>query len=223
MKSKDYKYIPALSKDWLTPVYDPFVRFLMKDEWIKKRLIELALPGPGEHVLDVGCGTGTLDLMIKRYQPAAFLTGIDGDEKILEIARQKAARAGLSDIRWDKGMAFDLPYADGSFDLVVSSLMIHHLALPDKLRMFQEVYRVLRPEGRFYILDIGAAWNRRTRLIAFFMSHLERARENFEGQIPALLSKAHFVPAAEVERLPAFFGLLSIYEARRSADKAAHL
>src|SRR5438093_7602838 len=97
-----------------------------------------------QQILDLGCGTGTLTLQIKRAFPHAEVRGIDGDPKILKIARAKTQRAGL-EIALDEGMAFALPYPDATFDRVVSSLVLHHLTAGDKRRSCAEVFRVLRP------------------------------------------------------------------------------
>ena len=71
-------------------------------------------------MLDLGCGTATLTIMIKQAHPEAEVIGVDGDREVLGLGREKAARAGV-DITLDYGMAFDLPYPDESYDRVVSS------------------------------------------------------------------------------------------------------
>jgi|SRR5688572_5233245 len=121
MTQQDPKYIPALSFKVLTPLYDTFFKLTMQEEGFKRRLIEQAQIRPSHRVLDLGCGTGTLTVMIKEAHPDSEVTGLDGDPQILEIARQKAAQAGTS-INFDEGMAYRLPYPDASFDRVLSSI-----------------------------------------------------------------------------------------------------
>ncbi len=152
-KTKD-SYIPALSFKWLTPLYDPLLKWGMREETFKRRLIERAGIRPGQRVLDLGCGTGTLTLMLKQANPEAQVTGLDGDAEVLFIARSKSEQAH-ADITWDTGLAYKLPYTDHSFDVVVSSLVIHHLISQDKVRAFREVRRVLQPAGWFHIVDFG--------------------------------------------------------------------
>ena len=81
------RYIPALSFKWLTPLYDPLLKWVMREESFKRRLIQQANIHPKMKVLDLGCGTGTLTLMLKRAHPEAEVTGLDGDPQVLDIAR----------------------------------------------------------------------------------------------------------------------------------------
>ena len=112
---KNEKYIPALSYDWLTPFYDTAVRLTTREKIFKKALVEQAKIKANHRVLDLACGTGTLSILIRQMQPQTEVVGIDGDAKILESAKVKARKAGFA-IQFDKGMSFDLPYEDASFD-----------------------------------------------------------------------------------------------------------
>lgn len=210
------RYIPALSFRWLTPMYDPLLRWGMREQTFKARLIERAGIQAGQHVLDLGCGTGTLTLMIKQTVPMAHVTGLDGDSEVLSIARVKSVRAGLS-IRWDLGLAYDLPYPDCSFDTVVSSLVMHHLVRQDKLRSFREVLRVLKPRGTFRLLDFGRPFSFLTRMQAAIMRNFEEAGDNFSGQLPALLREAAFPYAYEAEATTTIFGPIWLYDAAKTA------
>ncbi len=125
------RYIPALSFRWLTPLYDPLLKWGMREQAFKRRLIQFAHIQPGQKVLDLGCGTGTLTLMLKQAVPGAIVTGVDGDPEVLATARSKAAEVHAQ-ITWDQSLAYDLLYADGSFDVVLSSLVVHHLAGADE-------------------------------------------------------------------------------------------
>ena len=82
-------YIPALGFDWLTRFYDPVLRATLREDKFKRLLIEQARIEPGHDVLDLGCGTATLTIMVKQSCPAARVVGLDGDSKVLAIARQK--------------------------------------------------------------------------------------------------------------------------------------
>jgi ubiquinone/menaquinone biosynthesis C-methylase UbiE len=217
MEKQNHVYIPALNREWLTPLYDPFLRLVMQEYVFKQQLINLAGPKPGERILDLGCGTGTLTLMIQKSQPRARITALDGDEKVLAIARRKALSAGMQSIRWDRGLAYDLPYPDMSFDLVFSSLVIHHLSLPDKQKTFREVKRTLRPGGRFFIADFGPAHDPLMKLATLYMSLFEETRENFQGLIPEFLIDAGFEQVIERDHFRRIFGPLSIYQAYREA------
>ena len=138
------RYIPALSFRWLTPIYDPLIKWVMREEVIKRRLVQQANFQPHQRILDLGCGTGTLTLMVKETAVSAEVHALDGDPQVLQIARTKARQAGLS-IAWVEGLTYDLPYENESFERVISSLVIHHLSTADKLRTFKESLRVLKP------------------------------------------------------------------------------
>jgi len=211
MNQKRPKYIPALNRSWLTPLYDPALRYLMREDGFKRRLLDQANLQAGERVLDLGCGTGTLTVMAQRRQPGAEIIGLDGDQQVLEIARRKAAKVGIPMIRWDKGFADQLPYADAHFDKVLSSMMLHHLTLREKSKAFQEVLRVLKPGGSFHIVDFGRPHDRLMRFISGYMSRLERTAENFQGKIPGLLVAAGFSQVEETGFMRSVFGPLSFY------------
>lgn len=204
------RYISALSFKWLTPVYDPLLKWGMREQTFKRRLIQRANIQPSMNVLDVGCGTGTLTLMIKAAQPGANVTGLDGDPQILEIARRKPY---ADQIQWDQGLASSLPYPDSTFDRVVTSLVIHHLVTDDKQRAFKEIHRVLKPQGELYVLDFGTPDSLPTRFIARVMRGLEEAADNFDGLIPQFITEAGFRSVGEGGHFFTVFGPLYLWKA----------
>lgn len=145
-------FIPALRFHWLTSIYDPILRWTMRESSFKNRLIQQIQLRSGQRVLDLGCGTGTLTLLIKQANPNTEVFGLDADPKVLEIARGKNASVGM-DIIFDQGMSFELPYPDHSFDRVVSCLMFHHLSHESKKATLDEIYRVLKPDGELHLAD----------------------------------------------------------------------
>ncbi len=211
------KYIPALSFRWLTPLYDPLLKWGTREEAFKRGLIQRAHIQPGQKVLDLGCGTGTLTLMLKKAIPAAQITGVDGDLEVLSIARSKSEEA-KTEITWDRGLAFDLPYAGGSFDAVLSSLVIHHLISVDKVRAFREVRRILLPSGRFHVLDFGPPFSPLTRIQAFVMMRLDEAADNFHGRLLPMLKEAGFYNASAVEHRNTVFGPIWFYSAVKTTE-----
>lgn len=96
------KFIPALKFAWLTPLYDLIMQLTMRELTIKRRLVEQMSIERGHRVLDIGCGTATLTIMIKKTYPDAEVVGLDIDPEILDIARSKVAEAGV-EIKLDKG------------------------------------------------------------------------------------------------------------------------
>ena len=218
MANKHSPYIPALRFHWLTPFYDPLLKWGMREDFVKSRLIKRANIQPGQRVLDLGCGTGTLAVMIKQSVPEAQVTGLDGDEQVLTIARAKAERANVN-IHLEHGLAYKLPYPAQSFDLVLSSFVVHHLTSADKLRTFEEVRRVLRPDGWFHILDFGRPVSLLTRAQALVFRVFEQTADNFNGRIPSMLKDAGFDSVAEAERATNIFGPVWFYEAHKHKEE----
>jgi len=210
MSGKSNRYIPALSFRWLTPVYDPLLKWGMREETFKRRLIQQANIQPKMKVLDLGCGTGTLTLMLKRAHPEAEVTGMDGDSQVLDIAREKSRG---TDIQWDEGLASSLPYSDSVFDRIVTSLVIHHLVTDDKRRAFIEIYRVLKPRGELHVVDFGAPHSFIPSLMTKYMRRLEQAADNFDGLIPRFITEAGFGSVNEAEHFVTIFGPLSLWRA----------
>lgn len=208
------RYIPALGLRVLTPLYDHVMQWSMREAEFKKQLIAQARLEPGQQVLDVGCGTGTLALMIKQAQPRALVVGLDGDPAILAIAREKSGRAGL-DIRFEHGQANALPYPDGAFERVFSSLVFHHLTAEDKQLALKEVYRVLRPGGELHFADFGRPLGLYSQLAAYFMRWMERVDENVKGLIPEFLRRAGFQEITETASFTTLFGTLTLIRARK--------
>jgi ubiquinone/menaquinone biosynthesis C-methylase UbiE len=208
------RYIPALRFGWLTPAYDPLFRWVFREDAFRRYLIGLASIQPGMRLLDLGCGTATLTILVKQLHPEADLVGIDGDLNVLAVARAKAAQSG-ENIRLDHGMADQLPYADRSFDRVLSSLVFHHLNKGAKQRALQEVYRVLRPGGELIFMDIGPPHTPWTRFISKFMRRMEEASDNIQGALPGMMQLAGFNPIHEKARWGMIFGTLVFIQARK--------
>lgn len=214
MKEKDARYIPALRYDWLTALYDPVVRLTTREAAFKTALLSQAQIQPGQRVLDLACGTATLTIAIKQAHPQAAVIGIDGDPAILRQARAKAERSG-ADIEFDKGLSYELPYADESFDHVLSSLFFHHLTRENKLRTLTEVRRVLKPGGEFHVADWGAPQNVLMKLASQGIVLLDGAttKDNFAGKLPEFIGQSGFEDVEEVRRFNSLFGTIRLHKA----------
>lgn len=223
MPSNRDTYVPALAFDRLTPLFDPVVRLTTRERTFKRRLLDEAAIAPGERVLDLGCGTGTLALMAKRREPDAELVGLDGDPTILARARAKAEAAAL-EVDFDESLADDLPYPDASFDKVLSTLLFHHLRRPVKEAAAREVARILRPGGELQVVDWGAAPDRIARAqfrVVQAFDGVEPTADNVAGRLPQIFAGAGLADVRERGRLRAMFGSLSFYSAVRPGAETA--
>jgi ubiquinone/menaquinone biosynthesis C-methylase UbiE len=116
--------------------------------------VEQARLKPGEAVLDVGCGTGGVTIPAKiRVGEKGKAAGIDPSPEMIANARRKAKRAGL-EIDFQVGVIESLAFPDNTFDVVTSSLMMHHLPKNLQVKGLNEIKRVLKPSGRLLIADM---------------------------------------------------------------------
>jgi ubiquinone/menaquinone biosynthesis C-methylase UbiE len=207
MTGSNQEYIPALGFRALTPFYDFIQRWLVRDTRFKSRLIEQARIQAGQRVLDLGCGTGTLAIMVKQMVPTADVAGLDADPQMLNVAKSKATRENVP-IQFDQGMTFKLPYPDASIDRVLSSLMIHHLKTPDKEVTAREVYRVLKPGGQLHVIDFGKPRTFYGKMLGLFLHGFEEANDNIDGRLPEIFEQAG-LKVREMGDFMTFFGSLT--------------
>ena len=219
MSNKPRKFIPALRYDWLTGLYDPFIRLTTRETEFKRRLVEISHLQTGHRILDLGCGTGTLGLMIQKIHSGTHAFGIDGDLKILNIAQGKAVDAG-SNLLLNAGLVFDLPYSSNEFDRVFSTLLFHHLTREAKQQTFRETLRVLKPGGQLCVADWGTPTNRLMRTLFFLVQLLDgftTTTDNAKGMLPELMRDAGFVEVHEVDHYNTLFGTLRLTIAIKQA------
>jgi ubiquinone/menaquinone biosynthesis C-methylase UbiE len=147
-------------------VIDPLLfRGQLRALW--RRTIDLARLQPGEQALDVGCGTGTLALAAaRRVGASGRVVGIDPGPRQIARARAKAARRHVP-IEFQIAVIEELPFADQTFDVVLSTLMMHHLPAPLKRQGLAEIARVLKPGGRLVIGDFVRKQERTGRAARF--------------------------------------------------------
>ena len=198
-------FLPAAGHDVFLPLYDPLVSFLGFDR-ARQELISQANIGPGQHILDIGCGTGTLAVLLKRRYPDVQIVGLDPDPNALGRAKNKVRRAAVS-VQFDQGFADELPYKKESFDRVLSSFMFHHLAGQDREKTLKEVSRVLKPGGSFHLLDFVSDHTSPGFLHRLVHSHAE-LKDNTDERILQLMSDAGFTNPEKVRAGSMFFGVL---------------
>ncbi|GAA0338762.1 class I SAM-dependent methyltransferase [Actinoallomurus spadix] len=135
------------------------VGFLGRRRRVYDDLVTLSGARPGDRILDVGCGTGYLTRRAARaVLPGGHATGIDPSAQVIAYATRRAP-AGCT---FQTAAAQAIPYPDGSFDVVISSLAVHHIPAADRPAALAEFHRVLRPGGRLLLAD----YRRRPRHLA---------------------------------------------------------
>ncbi len=160
----------------------------------------------GERVLEVGVGTG---INLSLYPKNCSVTGIDFSGSMLEIARERAARKEIQDVRLLQMDAADLKFADDSFDIVYAPYLIS--VVPDPVKVAREMRRVCRPGGRIiflnHFLSPNSVLSRVERLISPFTIHI-----GFKADLdlPAFLAQADLQPQSiEKVNIPKLWSLVT--------------
>jgi ubiquinone/menaquinone biosynthesis C-methylase UbiE len=170
-------------------LYD-FLAFLFtrgRERPLRERMIQLARLEPGDVVLDVGCGTGTLAIAAKkRVGAAGAVFGIDASPAMVAKATRKSASAGI-DVAFTKAVVEALPFPDGRFDAVLSTMMLHHLPRPIRRQGIAEICRALKPRGRLLVVDFGRPQSR-----PGILAHFHRHGHVDFGDVRAMLTDTGF-------------------------------
>jgi ubiquinone/menaquinone biosynthesis C-methylase UbiE len=219
MPTESRDFLPALRFSALTRLYDPVVRTTTREGRFKEMLVEQAALEPGQRVLDLGCGTGTLAIQVKQREPGAEVVGLDADPAMLSQAREKAERAGV-EIKLTEGMSNELPFEDGSFDRVLSTLFFHHLDPEPKRQTAREIARILRKGGELHVADWGRPSDP-AMAVAFLgirlLDGFENTAENARGELPAIFEEAGLERAEQTDRLRTVLGTLALYRAEHTS------
>ena len=206
------QYLPGMGRNWLTPLYDPVTRILGIPS-LHRMLVDQAGIQPRQRVLEIGCGTGNLALLVKRLHADAEVVGIDPDAAALRAALRKATRAGL-DVRWDAGLAQALPYPEGTFDRILSAMMLHHLETDDKRAALRTARRALAPRGSIHLVDFGGRAEPSDGFMARRLARSARLEHNYSGGIDAAMRQAGFTHVSEVDhRVSRLMGRITFYRA----------
>lgn len=187
MKKKEF--IPAAHWHFLTPVYDFFVG-VFGDTTLQK-IVDYVEPKNGQRILDIGCGPGNLIVEIKKRAPKSHVTGLDVDPEILGIAKGKFQIYNI-DADIVEESASEMPFVNNRFDVVTSTLMIHHLDHKERKQMMQEVYRVLKPRGKFFLYDFHSPKNIFVKLLIKFFGLFEDTTDAAKGNYIKFMEEAGF-------------------------------
>lgn len=196
--------------DWLAPVYDRYCNAIGLGARFRIETLRHARLKPGDRVLDVGCGTGVLTRLAQdAVGPQGTVVGIDPGPVMIAEARNNA-RASGSRAEFRLAAIEQLPLSDASFDVVLSSLMLHHLPPETKRQGLREVRRVLKPGGRLVAVDVDRPGNLLWWLVIWPFLQMQMTAPNLRGEIPAYLAEAGF---EAVERRGRRMALISFWTA----------
>lgn len=214
----DVRYTPALRHSFLTPFYDVSVRLFTREKRWRSRLIEVIDPEPDSRVLDIGCGTGSTAIRLKKEFPGCEVVGVDPDPEALRIARAKAKRQQV-DVEWVQGFVDgDLVGALGKFSRIVSSLVLHQTPVSQKKTILSLARSMLLDRGRLCIADYGVQPNRAMkflfRWIVQTIDGVSDTQPNADGFIQDYLNQLEFRSVRTECEFHTVTGAISIYVAR---------
>jgi len=203
----------------MAPSYDRYMRTMTlgRERALRDLTVSLAGVKPGDCVLEVGCGTGTLTLAAKRQAgPAGKVYGIDIIPTMIEISQGKAAQANL-DVTFQAGGIDNIPFPANQFDVVMCSFMIFHMSDGVRRKGITEIYRVLKPGGRWLALYLALPTQRVQRAIAQRL--LGGMLEHDLRELVPLMTAAGFADVAVAPVKFRILGLSVLAAVRGSARK----
>lgn len=212
----EHAFTPALGRFLPARFFDHAAALTRERLWRALTVTYLA-PRPDDVIVDVGCGTGSLALLLSRVEPGAQIIGLDPDPDVLAVARRKGADTR---VQWHLGMGDDLVELFGTESVsgVVSSLVLHQCPVPMKRAVLESMFAVLQSGGRLVIADYG---QQRTQLMrtAFRIVQLADGKAdtqpNADGVLPELMSSAGFRDVREAEVVATVTGSISVYVAHK--------
>lgn len=183
-------FTPALGLSGLTPLYDRAIRLFTRERVWRAAFLEQIDPQPGERIIDVGCGTGSLAILLKETVPELRVAGMDPDDAVLRRARAKSEAAGV-EIEWRRGFARDTGAMGPVFDKAISSLVFHQVPTAEKEAGIAAMVAAVRPGGEVHIADYAKQTTSLMRALFHTIQALdgwENTQANANGAIERLLA-----------------------------------
>ncbi|MBP6014037.1 MAG: methyltransferase domain-containing protein [Alphaproteobacteria bacterium] len=212
-------YVPALGDHRLSPFYDATVALMTCERTWRRAFVKQIAPEPRDVILDVGCGTGTLAILLKRECPGASVYGTDPDPDILSRAELKARDADVL-VHFSQGYAQETAAAASGIrpNKIVSSLVLHQVPLAGKRDAILSAFAGLRAGGELHIADYGEQRSPLMRLAFRQVQSIDgfkTTQPNADGALPGMIEEAGFVDIEETVIIPTPTGSISLYRARR--------
>lgn len=197
---------------WQAPFYDIECALVGLRKKFRQKTIYHAQLSSGDRVLDIGCGTGVLtQLAAKAVGSAGEVIGMDPSVQMITVARKNASYS-QSQAQFKLGVIEKLPFGHKRFDVVLSSLMLHHLPSELKSAGLAEIYRVLKPSGHLLAVDLDRPVNLLWWLIIWPQVLMPTVAANIRGEVPKYLYQAGFRRVKSVGR---WSGLLTFWSAQK--------
>ena len=213
----DQSFTPALGRLGSVGIYDRAIRLLTREQVWRAALLRQVAPQAGELILDVGCGTGTFAIMLKRLCPAARVVALDPDPEVLRIASRKGMEAGVK-IEWRQGFASDAGALGATADKAVSSLVFHQVPMAGKRAGLAAMFTAVRQGGEVHIADYASQrgiMRALFRLTVQQIDGLADTQPNADGALEAILSDLFGAPVEPARLVPTPTGAISLFKVRK--------
>lgn len=215
---EDDAHTPALGRQELTGAYDRTIRFWTREGKWRPMFVRQIAPAHRETIVDVGCGTGTLAILLKQAAPGARVVAIDPDPQVLRIAEAKATASGAQ-IDFRRAFARDAAtILEGRrAEKAVSSLVFHQTSVSEKRAGLAAMHAMLGPGGELHVADYGRQPGPLMRALFGIVQRLDghaNTQPNADSVLPQLMAEVGFRDVAErIVRTPT--GALSLYKAAK--------
>lgn len=190
MYQPDYKYIPPVTWNFLTPFYDFFCWITGLGPKFKQKILNSVEIRSGDKIADIACGTGVFLKIAKRKYPHANFIGLDPDEKALSIAKNRLEKVGLQ-VDLQKAFAEALPLETESVNVCFTTLALHHMPDRIKKKAIEEMHRILKKGGKIVVTDFGKSNSAVLRKLLSW-ENIEYLEGNLRGLIEEFMHQAGF-------------------------------